>query len=65
MMPATEASAAPIRKVCEMVRSISTPSNEAIFKSCSQARMSRPSRVLATSQENATIRSNVVATTMI
>ena len=64
-MPATAASAAPITKVMEMVRSTSTPSSEAMVWSCSQARMSRPSRVLDTSQVNSASSTMVVMTTMI
>ena len=64
-MPATAASAAPITKVMEMVRSTSTPSSEAMVWSCSQARMSRPSRVLDTSQVNSASSTTVVMTTMI
>ena len=45
IMPATAASAAPITKVSEMVRSTLTPSSAAIFMSCSQARCWRPSEV--------------------
>ena len=44
-MPATAASAAPMTKVSEMVRSTLTPSSAAIFMSCSQARCARPSGV--------------------
>ena len=44
-MPATAASAAPMTKVRLMVRSVSIPSSAAIFWSCSQARMARPSGV--------------------
>ena len=44
-----------------MVRSMLTPSSDAIFRSCSQARMSRPSRVFATSQEKPTISTSVVS----
>ncbi len=47
-MPATAASAAPMTKVIEMVRSTSTPSSAAILRSCSQARCARPSGVLLT-----------------
>ena len=64
-MPATAASAAPITKVMEMVRSTSTPSSAAMVWSCSQARMSRPSRVLETSQVNSASSTTVVMTTMI
>ena len=48
--PATAASAAPITKVRLMVRSVSMPSRLAIFLSCSQARIARPSGVRVTSQ---------------
>ena len=64
-MPATAASAAPITKVSEMVRSTSTPSSDAIFRSCSQARMSRPSGVLAISHEKPAISTSVTSTMMI
>ena len=64
-MPATAASAAPITKVMEMVRSTSTPSSAAMVWSCSQARMSRPSRVRATSQVKIASSTMVVTTTMI
>ena len=64
-MPATAASAAPITKVMEMVRSTSTPSSAAMVWSCSQARMSRPSRVRDTSQVNSASSTIVVMTTMI
>ena len=46
--PATAASAAPMTNVRAMVRSTSTPSNAAIFASCSQARWARPSDVFCT-----------------
>ena len=65
MMPATDASAAPSTKVSEIVRSMSTPTKDAILRSCSQARMSRPSRVRATNQEKPSNRTKVVITTMI
>ena len=64
-MPATAASAAPITKVMEMVRSTSTPSSAAMVWSCSQARMSRPSRVRATSQVKIASSTMVVTTTTI
>ena len=64
-MPATAASAAPITKVIEMVRSTSTPSSAAMVWSCSQARMSRPSRVRATSQVKIASSTTVVSTTTI
>ncbi len=50
MKPATAARAAPITNVRLIVRSVSMPSRLAIFRSCSQARMVRPSGVLVTSQ---------------
>ena len=65
MMPATAASAAPITKVSEIVRSTSTPSSDAIFRSCSQARMCAAEPRLATSQEKPAISTSVVTTTMI
>ena len=64
-MPATAASAAPITNVIEMVRSTSTPSRAAMVWSCSQARMSRPSRVRATSQVKIASSTTVVITTTI
>ena len=59
-MPATAASAAPMTKVSEMVRSTSTPSSDAIFWSCSQARCARPSGVLAMRSEKPAISRSVV-----
>ena len=64
-MPATAASAAPMTKVMEMVRSTSTPSSAAMVWSCSQARMSRPSRVRDTSQVKIASSTMVLTTTMI
>jgi hypothetical protein len=64
MRPATEASAAPITNVSEIVRSTLTPSRAAIFRSCSQARWARPSEVFEISSENAAIRTTVVTMMM-
>jgi hypothetical protein len=64
-MPATAASAAPITKVSEMVRSTLTPRSAAIFMSCSQARCWRPSGVAAISQEKPAIKATVTTQMMI
>ena len=64
-MPATAASAAPITKVSEMVRSTLTPSSAAIFMSCSQARCWRPSEVRAITQVKPAISTTVTSTMMI
>ena len=64
-MPATAASAAPITKVCEIVRLTLTPNSEAIFMSCSQARCWRPSEVAAISQLKPAISTTVTMTMMI
>ena len=63
MTPATAASAAPITKVSEIVRSTSTPSSRAIVRSCSQARWARPSAVPPITPANTAI-SATVNTTM-
>ena len=59
--PATEASAAPITKVSEMVRSTFTPHSAAILASCSQARCARPSAVREMMSENTAISTTVTA----
>ena len=59
MTPATAASAAPMTKVSEMVRSTFTPHSPAMVKSCWQARCARPSAVRPIRYENATIRITV------
>ena len=61
--PATAASAAPMTKVIEIVRSTSTPISAAILRSCSQARWARPRLVRCTSHQNTTS-STAVTTTM-
>ena len=60
--PATAASAAPITKVSEMVRSTSTPSSAAMRRSCSQARWARPSEVFCTTYQNAASSTAVTTT---
>ena len=59
MIPATAASAAPITKASEMVRSTSMPSREAMVRSCSQARWARPSTVAPISVAKAAISATV------
>src|SRR5262249_4081954 len=65
MRPATQASAAPITKVSEIVRLMFTPSSEAIFMSCSQARCWRPSDVRLISSVKPTMTSTVTTMIMI
>ena len=61
-MPATEASAAPITNVSEIVRSTLTPVSAAIVRSCSHARCARPSEVRVMMKVKIAISATVVTT---